>query len=108
MSRRAIGRLRRRLTAHEPVDAADQIGGAERSFTPRFELWAEIERTAGRSDFVAGREETVATHRIRIRHGSAVASGWRLTHGVRIFDVVSAPVDDAASGYVICQARELS
>lgn len=108
MRPRAIGRLRRRLTAHQPIDAADAIGGAERSFVARFDLWAEIEPVAARPEFVAGREETVATHRIRIRQGGAVAAGWRLTHGVRIFDLLSAPVDDAGTGYVICQARELS
>lgn len=107
MKRRGIGKMRRRLQACEPVDAPDAIGGAQRSFAARFAIWADIEALRAQPDFVAGREEVSRTHRIRMRAGRPVAAGWRLGFSTRRFDVLSAEIDDAARGYVICQAREV-
>ncbi|MDB5596768.1 MAG: phage head-tail joining family protein [Hyphomicrobiales bacterium] len=107
MSAGSVGRLRQRLVAEEPVDADDEAGGATRTFAARFEVWAEIDTQRTQPDFMAAREETVVTHRIRLRAGNAVAAGWRLRKGTRVFDVVSCAPDDVSGGFCSYRCREI-
>lgn len=107
MSAGSLGRLRQRLVAEEPVDAPDEAGGATRTFAARFEVWAEIETRNAQPDFLASREESVVTHRIRLRAGSAVTAGWRLRKAARLFDVISCAPDDVCGGFCFYRCREI-
>lgn len=108
MKSAAIGRLRQRLIAEEPVETRDDTGGASLLYVGRVSLWAEIETLGTVPQFEAARPESMGTHRIQLRATNVVAAGWRLRKGARIFEILAIARDETAIGRIACRCREIA
>ena len=91
MSAPALGALRRRFSVEAPVIGAD---GAL-AFTARLKVWGALEP---RRDFFI----------LRLRARDDIEPGWRLRLGVRLFEVIMRQSDENASGFMLCECREIA
>lgn len=93
--RAPIGRMRRRLTIQQPVDADDDAGGSVRSYAELATVFAAVEPVSSRRETDAGEDRAIATHRIVIRYRTDVTAQHRLVLGTRVFRILGI-VDVAA------------
>ena len=56
-------------------------------------VWASINPISGKELYEAGMENSVVTHKIRCRYFEGAKAEMRIKHGVRIFRIVSPPID---------------
>ncbi len=93
MSAAPAGGFDRPMQLERPLRTELGDGGAAVSFEPVAMVWAALARARLSERIVAGRTDSLATHRARIRARGDIAGGWRLTEGPRVFRVLA--VDDA-------------
>lgn len=93
-----------RLERPERIEAAD--GEAETIFTDTGLVFVALAPASLAERQAGGRHDGIATHVARLRTGTGIAGGWRLSEGARRFRVLA--VDDTArrSGFVACLIEE--
>lgn len=109
MSRRTIhdpGALRHRLTLESSVETVNDTGHVERNWLPVAVVWASITPVAERSFEQAQQVEEQHTHRITLRYRTDVESGWRLTAGDRVFEILTIVDPDERRAYLTCIVKE--
>ena len=107
MSHPTIGARRRRFVLELPKEQPDGFGGTTRSFAPGPELWGAIELVAQDERARAGRPESAATHRVRLRYRDGVTGAMRLTSGLRRFAIRSCADPDGRRRDLVCLVEEV-
>ena len=102
------GRLARRLVLEAPVDAADDIGGASRSWVVVATLWGEIESLRGETRLAADRLEQAITHRVTLRWRPGVTAQMRLRLGARVFVIRAARDPDESRRRLVLDCEEIA
>jgi SPP1 family predicted phage head-tail adaptor len=103
-----VGALRRRLVLEGPVGTPDGLGGATQAFVTVAAVWGQVEWLSGREDWVRGRPEQVATHRVTLRWRAGVDSGQRLRDGARLYDIRAVADPDGGRRRLVCLVEEIS
>lgn len=104
----AIGARRRRFVLELPQEQPDGFGGVLVSYAAGPQLWGAIEALGGTERVRAGREESVVTHRIRLRYRDGVTAAMRLTAGLRRFAIRAAEDPDGRSRDLVCHVEEIT
>jgi SPP1 family predicted phage head-tail adaptor len=99
-----IGAMRARVTLQEPVRVADEIGGAVIGWTPRGEVWAEIEARTGFERVMNDAAFSSADLRVSIRSREEVRYPWRIVWDSRILRVIGRA--DAGGTRIVLFCRE--
>ena len=102
------GRLARRLVLEAPLDAADEIGGASRSWADVATLWGEVESLRGETRLAADRLEQAVTHRITLRWRAGVTGAMRLRLGARVFVIRAARDPDESRRRLVLDCEEIA
>lgn len=87
------GKLRQRVILQSPSGSRDAVGERTTTWTDVATVWASVNPLTARELIAAGQMQSELSHRVRIRHSSAVAAidaSWRVMFGSRIL-VVAAP-----------------
>lgn len=100
------GALRSELSLQQATLTADGLGGHAESWSEIATLFARVEPVSAGTRFGADQTVETVTHRITVRFRADLASGMRLAHGGRIFEVVSVHDPDETGRYLVCRARE--
>lgn len=108
MKRPTVGALRQRVTIESPVDTPDGAGGFTRSFATLAQVWAKIEATSARDQFVEQRSEQSTTHIVTIRWRGDVRSQMRLLHRGRKLLIESVVDREEQRRFLICICEEIS
>lgn len=108
MKRPTIGDLRSRATIESPVDAPDGAGGFTRTYALLTQVWAKIEPTSARDEFVEQRQEQSTTHMVTIRWRGDVKSQMRVLHRGRKLLIQSIVDRDERRRFLICECEEIS
>lgn len=106
--RPTIGALRQRVTLEAPVDTQDDVGGITRSYAPVAQLWARIESTDARAQFVEQRQEQSTTHVVTIRWRAGVSGQMRFAHRDRRLLINTVVDRDETRRFLICNCEEIS
>lgn len=69
------------------IEAGD--GHADLQFETVADIWVELRRALPSEQANGGRVDGVVTHRATIRFREAIAGGWRLVEGARMFRVLA-------------------
>ena len=81
------GRLDRRITLQSPAGSRDAVGERTTTWTDVATVWAQVSPLSVRELLAAGQLQSETSHRIRIRHSSAVSAidaSWRVLYGARV------------------------
>lgn len=108
MRRPRIGGLNLRFAIERPVDAADDIGGASRTWTGVATVWGRLETQGGEAAFVAHRPESAISHRIVIRWRADITAALRLRLGARVFVINAATDPDGRRRFLRLQCDEIT
>ena len=84
----------------------DGQGGVTRSHAVAASLWARIEPVSAERAETGHAERQAITHRIWIRHSTAVTPGLRFRKGARIFAIQTVHDPDDSGRYLVCRATE--
>jgi SPP1 family predicted phage head-tail adaptor len=103
-----IGALRQRVTIEAPVDAPDDIGGADRSYAPLAQAWARIETLGSGEQFVEQRLEQARRFAVTIRWRADVASQMRILFRGRTLLIRSVEDRDETRRFLRCLCEEIS
>lgn len=100
------GTLDQRIAILKREITRDAYGAELVSWATFAEVWAAVNPLGGR-DYLQGRSLTdVVDVRVRIRHLAGVIPGMRISHGAKIYDVVSAQYMESAKREVVLMCRE--
>jgi SPP1 family predicted phage head-tail adaptor len=83
------GRFNRRLVLEAPVETPDGAGGVTRAFMAFATIWGEVTPVSARGEAVAQSGGATVTHRILIRAGHDISTGYRLRLDARVFRIVA-------------------
>lgn len=108
MPRPTLGARRRRFVLELPQAQPDGFGGTTTSFSPGPELWGAIELVSQDERMRAGRPESAATHRVRLRYRDGVSGAMRLTSGLRRFAIRSCADPDGRRRDLVCLVEEVT
>ena len=108
MKRARIGELNLRFALERPVDAADDIGGAARTWGAVATVWGRLEARGAEAGFIAQRAETTVSHRIVIRWRTDVSAGMRARLGARAFVINAATDPDARGRFLLLHCEEIA
>jgi SPP1 family predicted phage head-tail adaptor len=101
----APGELNRRLVLQEPVETPDGAGGMTRSHMPVMTLWGKVEAVSARGAVSADAPGATITHRITVRHRSAVTTRHRFVEGATVYRIVTIR-PDATRRFLVIGAEE--
>lgn len=102
-----IGALRQRVTLEAPTDTPDGAGGFSRSYAPVAQLWARIESTEARNQFIAERQEQASSHVVTIRWRSDIVSQMRFIFRARKLLIQGVIDPDERRRFLVCQCEEI-
>ena len=100
------GILKERLVLEAPVDAADDGGGAVRSYVAAAFVWAAVEPLEARADMADAGAGAIARHRITVRSGPEITTRHRLRRGSRVWRVVALREADGSGRFLTIEAEE--
>jgi SPP1 family predicted phage head-tail adaptor len=103
-----VGQLRQRVTLQAPVDAPDDIGGAERSFTSFAQVWASVETRGSQEQFTEQRLEQSRRFAVTIRWRNDVTSQMRIVLRGRLLVIRSVEDRDETRRFLTCLCEEIS
>ncbi len=104
----AIGARRRRFVLEMPQDQPDGFGGVLTHYAAGPQLWGAIEPVGATERVRASREESVVTHRVRLRYREGVNAAMRLTSGLRRFAIRAAEDPDGRRRDLLCHVEEIT
>jgi head-tail adaptor len=100
----AIGAARARVTLQEPVRVADEIGGAAILWTPRGDVWAQIEARGAGEGAAFDTSASVAGYGVTINRRDDVRAGWRLLWAERRLRITG--VGDQGAPRIVLRCEE--
>ena len=83
------GKLRHVVTIQTASESADSFGEPLKTWGSNSTAWASIEPLSGRELLTAQQYFAEATHRVRLRHNSAVTPSARFAFGSRYLQINS-------------------
>src|SRR5947209_10555841 len=108
MRKRAfVGVMRQRLSLDAAVEATDESGALQTTWSPLGDLWGQIAPASSGDRFLAERQEETITHRILIRWRADVQSGMRFRLRDRSFLIRGAFDPDERQRVLICRCEEI-
>jgi SPP1 family predicted phage head-tail adaptor len=108
MNAPTIGQLRQRVTLQAPVDAPDDIGAADRTFSAFAQVWARVETLSAQEQFIEQRLEQSRRCAVMIRWRSDVTSQMRIVFRGRILVIRSVEDRDETPRFLTCLCEEIS
>lgn len=101
-----IGGLKHQIDLLAPSRLADAGGGSIVGYGPPARVWAAVTQLASIVALAGGRQTRVERIEARIRRRHAVAIGWRLAWGAKLFDIVSIEDDGPGERYITLIGEE--
>ncbi|MDZ7629694.1 MAG: head-tail adaptor protein [Parvularculaceae bacterium] len=101
-----IGGLRHQIDLLAPARLGDAGGGSAVSFGAPARIWAAVTQLASIVAQAGGRQTRIERIEARIRRRHAVAIGWRLAWGAKLYDIVSIEDDGPGERYVTLIGEE--
>lgn len=101
------GMLRTEMTLEAPAAGADILGGPSEDWTPVATLFGMIEPVGAAQATAAAQDVPVISHRITIRHRTAITCGMRFAKGARRFRILTVRDPDETGRYLVCSTEEL-
>lgn len=83
------GRLRERVTVQIPSGTTNPLGETVISWSNSTSVWASVEGVSAREALALGQQETVLTHRVRMRYLPGLTQDMRLVWRNRTLEIVS-------------------
>lgn len=83
------GRLRERVTVQIPSGTTNPLGETVISWSNSTAVWASVEGVSAREALALGQQETVLTHRVRMRYLPGLTQDMRLVWRNRTLEIVS-------------------
>lgn len=83
------GKLRKRISLETPSRAQNSLGEDVATFGSAVSRWASIEPLSGNELIVAQSVTPIATHKITLRHDTAITPETRIVWDSRTFNVIS-------------------
>lgn len=107
MAMTKIGTRRLRVILHEPIEVPDELGGVNRSYQARAELWARLEPLTATERAEAAQPGEAMTHRLTLRWRGDITGAMRFTAGARVFDVRGQYDPDGRRRDLVCLVEEV-
>ena len=83
------GKLRERVTVQTPSGNVNALGETVLSWSDYATVWASVEGVSAREALALGQQETVVTHRVRMRHLPGLTQQMRFSWRSRTLNIVS-------------------
>lgn len=83
------GKLRERVTVQTPSGTTNPLGETVISWSNSTAVWASVEGVSAREALALGQQETVLTHRVRMRYLPGLTQDMRLAWRNRTLEIVS-------------------
>ena len=83
------GKLRERVTVQIPGGTTNPLGETVISWSNSTAVWASVEGVSAREALTLGQQETVLTHRVRMRYLPGLTQDMRLVWRNRTLEIVS-------------------
>lgn len=100
------GQLTARIDLESGQETTDGQGGVTRSHAVTASLWARIEPVSAEVEELGHADRQCITHRIWVRHSSAVQPGLRFRKGSRLFAIQTVHDPDDSGRYLVCRTTE--
>lgn len=83
------GKLRERITVQIASGTTNALGETVLAWSDSTSVWASVEGVSAREALAAGQQETVVTHRVRLRHLPGLTQQMRFSWRSRTLNIVS-------------------
>ena len=83
------GKLRERVTVQIASGTTNTLGETVMSWSNSTSVWASVEGVSAREALALGQQETVVTHRVRMRYLPGLTQNMRFSWRSRTLDIVS-------------------
>jgi SPP1 family predicted phage head-tail adaptor len=100
------GMLSHELVLEQPVETPDGAGGFTTVWSAVATIWARLEPLNPETEIWAGRDPTVQTHRVTLRHRPDTRQGMRFRKLTRLFPILAVQDADETGRYLICRTKE--
>lgn len=95
----AAGKLDRRITLQRPVETRGaSYGDVQKTWVDVATVWAAYEPLSGRELLLTRQVTSEMTVRFRIRHLAGINAKMRVLLGVRVFQILSPPIEIGGRG----------
>ena len=98
-----IGKMDKRIDLIEPVKTADGAGGYSTVLTKRATVWAEFVKPRVATLQETGTVISEMAREIKIRIRADVKKGWKITWGLKTFDVQHTYDLDRSTTVLVCR-----
>jgi SPP1 family predicted phage head-tail adaptor len=83
------GKLRERVTVQVASGSTNTLGETVMAWSDSTSVWASVEGVSAREALALGQQETVVTHRVRMRYLPGLTSQHRFSWRSRTLEIVS-------------------
>ena len=83
------GKLRERVTVQIPSGSVNALGETVLAWNDSTAVWASVEGVSAREALALGQQETVVTHRVRLRYLPGLTQQMRFAWRSRTLNIVS-------------------
>ena len=101
------GKLRHVVTVQTASESADSFGEMIKTWGSNSTAWASVEPLSGRELLSAQQYYAEATHRVRLRHNSAVTPSARFKFGTRYLQINSVSDKNEKGAEIECICTEI-
>lgn len=83
------GKMRERVTVQIASGSTNTLGETVLAWSDSTSVWASVEGVSAREALALGQQETVVTHRVRMRHLPGLTQQMRFSWRSRTLNIVS-------------------
>ncbi|MBM4021297.1 MAG: head-tail adaptor protein [Planctomycetes bacterium] len=83
------GKLRERVTVQQASETRNALGETLQTWSTYSTIWASVEGVSSRESLLAGQQEIVISHRVRMRWLDGLTQNMRLRWRNRTLDIIS-------------------
>lgn len=83
------GELRERLTVQVASEVTNSLGETVLTWSDSTQCWASVQGVSSREALINGRQDTSATHRVRLRYLPGLSSSMRFSWRSRTLEIIS-------------------
>lgn len=87
------GNLRYRVTLQQFTQIDDGGGGHTEGWADVAAVWASVDPLIGKERYEAQQIQATLSHKIKMRYRAGVKPSMRVLFGVRVFNILSPPID---------------